>query len=201
MSDLIPQVSIPTGSRGAWRIERRTFGRDSLAAIRERNFAPGTFTQLWRGPTLVMSDTPAEMRDHVSFVRSATRHVLIAGLGIGMCLNAVLLRPAVTSVTVVELDADLIALVGPHYADQRVTIVQADVMTWQPPKGVRYGAAWFDIWDHISADNLPEMKTLSRRFGRRTDWHGCWARWQCESLERQNRAWSDATRRVRAMRA
>lgn len=187
----IEAVTIPEGQSGRWRIERFTVAGDDIPSFRlamsGRSIRPGTYTRLMRGGQIVMSDTPAERRDHTGFVRAATGRVLINGLGIGMCLAAVLRKPDVTEVTVVEIDADVVALSGPHYsADPRVAIVNASAFDYQPPAGVRYGAVWHDIWDDICADNLPEMHRLHRKYGRRADWQGSWCRETCERYLRQD---------------
>lgn len=115
------------------------------------------------------------MCDHSNAVYRAKDHTLINGLGIGMVLAAILKKPEVTKVTVVEICPDLIALVGPHYAgDPRVKIINADAFTYIPPKGVRYGAVWHDIWDELCGDNIESMTKLKRKYGRRCDWQGCW---------------------------
>lgn len=190
---MIEAVNIPEGERGPWAIKRFTVDPYDLRALRlardGRDCAPGTYTKLvCKGRGVVMSDTPAERRDHSCFVYEARGHVLINGLGIGMCLAAVLRKLAVSRATVVEVDADVIALVAPHYADDpRVEIVHASAFDYQPPKGVRYGAVWHDIWDAISADNLPDMQKLHRKYARRADWQGSWARHQCERLRDEER--------------
>jgi spermidine synthase len=127
-----------------------------------------------------MSDTPAEMRDHYAPARMARGSCLLNGLGIGMVLKAVLKKPEVTDVTVVELSREVLDMVSPHYGDQRVTFVCADAMTYSPPRGKRYQMVWHDIWDYICADNLPEMRRLHRKYGRRADWQGSWCRYECE---------------------
>ncbi len=173
---LIPKVKLPEGNRGHWSVKRLDIADSVVMRIRERYFEPGVYTQLvhdQRG--LVMSDTPAERYDHAPFVRAAKGDVLISGLGLGMCIGAVLKKPEVSSVTVVEVDPDVIALVAPHYTDSRLSIVNADAREWTPPKGRRFGAVWHDIWDNICGDNLPEMHKLNRRYGRRADWKGCWS--------------------------
>jgi len=183
MSDLIPSVAVPPGTRGPWTVERFVVEKEPLQVkFGARAVRPGTYTRLSHAERgVVMSDTPAEKRDHACFVHEARGHVLINGLGLGMCLGAVLAKPEVTKVTVVEADADVIALVGPAYAgDPRVEIVHCDAHAYQPPKGVRYGAVWHDIWDEICSDNLPEMTRLHRKYGRRADWQGSWARPLCE---------------------
>jgi len=188
IDDLIPNVTVPEGQSGGWRVERFTIEpeRASIANISMmfrpggRRHVPGAYTRLLRDGYLVMSDTPDEKRDHYWFVREARGHVLIQGLGLGMVLGAVLAKPDVEHVTVIEKSEDVIGLVANHYACERLTVICADAMTWQPPKGIRYGAVWHDIWDDICADNLDEMKALHRRYGRRADWQGSWARELCE---------------------
>ena len=180
---LIPKVTVPEGECGAWKVRRVEVEDSIVARFRERHFVPGTYTHLTRNGKLVMSDTPAERRDHLAFVRAATGDVLISGLGLGMCLAACLRKPDVTSITVIEIDPDVIALVGPHYNDPRVTIINADAMAWKPEKGKTFGAVWHDIWDDICTDNLPQMSTLNRRYARKARWKGCWA----EGLTRYHR--------------
>ncbi len=181
---MIDPVVLPEMTCGPWTIKRVTVTKDEakLNALRagikgsRRYVPPGTYTALihdQRGT--VMSDTPDEMRDHFEIVRWARGHVLINGLGLGMVLQAVLKKPEVSAVTVVEIDPSIIAMVYPQYQDPRLTVVQDDAFSYKPPKGVRYGAVWHDVWDSICRDNLPEMTKLRRRYGRRTDWQGCWA--------------------------
>lgn len=184
---MIP-VSIAEGTRGKWTVARFEVSEQEakFAGLRaifqggRGSIRPGTYTKLvCKGRGIVMSDTPDEMRDHSEPVLRARGHVLINGLGLGMVLTNVLRKPDVTAVTVVEVDPDVIALVGPNYTDPRVQIVQACAFNYAPPKGVRYGAVWHDIWDTICGDNLPEMTRLKRKYGRRADWQGAWCEWQC----------------------
>ena len=188
---MIPSVTIPEGKRGAWKVSRFEVSSEPSIenlrlAMQGRAVTPGTYTKLQhdrRG--IVMSDTPAEKRDHYAFVRMAKGHCLINGLGLGMCLNAILKKQDVTFVTVVEVDRDVIDLVWPHYSAERCEIVNLSAFDYQPPKGVRYGAVWHDIWDSICEDNLPEMSRLHRKYGRKADWQGSWGR---DIIERERRA-------------
>ncbi len=191
----IPKVSVPEGKIGKWSVERFVIGPDTPGllwyAARGISMPHGEYTRLrCEGRDgVTMSDTPTEMDQHLAFVHSAKGHVLINGLGLGMALSAILLpdrkRP-VDKVTVVEIEQDIIDLVGPHYLnDPRVEIIHASAFDYQPPNGVRYGAVWHDIWDSICSENLDEMKTLHRRYGRRTDWQGSWGREECEEQVRR----------------
>lgn len=195
---LIPKVDVPEGAAGKWSVERFTVSKEEarFANLRSmfspggaaRAILPGTYTKLSYRDSIVMSDTPAEMRDHVSPVIEAKGHCLVNGLGIGMVANAMLLKKEVTKVTVVEIDSDVINLVAPHYLEKfpdRFEFVQADALTWKPPKGIRYGAVWHDIWPNICSDNLESMKVLHKKYGRRTDWQGSWCRDECEMANRR----------------
>lgn len=72
-----------------------------------------------------------------------------------------------------------VALVEPHYrklyGEKAFDVIHADVFEWKPPKGQKRGAVWFDIWSDLCEDNLPQMTKLKRKFGRRSDWKGCWS--------------------------
>jgi len=172
------KVTVPEGSSGPWVLERFIVDHVDFSSLRRGREAPvgQTFTRLKCGRTLVMSDTPAEMRDHLAPEWKAKGSCLINGLGIGMVLQAVLAKPEVTDVTVVEISQELIDLVAPHYADPRLTVVCADAFEFVPPKGKRYQMVWHDIWDDICTDNLPEMAKLHRKYGRRADWQGSWSK-------------------------
>lgn len=190
------KVDVPEGSSGDWTVVRKVASEaDScmsfLVGGMGRGVPPGEYTLLKRSGAIVMSDTPDEMRDHYEPVRRATGRCLIAGLGLGVVLQAVLDKPDVAHVTVVERSADVIKLVAGHYLNRygaaRLEVVEADIFEWSPPPGTRYDMAWFDIWNDICADNLAEMATLNRRFARRAAWKGCWAQHLCR---RQRAAWS-----------
>jgi hypothetical protein len=176
------KVNFPERSQGAWKIDHFTVTGEEFQGFIQRTVPPGTYTRLTRNGTLVMSDTPDEMNDHLPIVNHATGSVLINGLGLGMVLKNILLKKEVIDVTVIELDQDLIDLVGPYYGlvDHRVTIIRADALTFKPPKGKRYNAVWHDIWDDICTENLEAMKYLHRKYGRRSDWQGSWCRGLCE---------------------
>lgn len=176
--DAIPQVTLPEGRLGPWSVQRFTIEpKDSHRFFRERYFRAGTYTKLTHDREgLWMSDTPAERIDHLDFVRNARGAVLISGLGLGMCIGAALAKPGVSHVTVIEIDPDIISLVGPHYACDRLTIIQGDIISWRPPKDAHYGAVWHDIWKDVSTDDLALMSRLTRRYAQKSDWVGCWGR-------------------------
>lgn len=181
-------ITVPDGTSGLWSVQTFTVSEEeakfetmrAMFSYSFRPITPGTYKRLMRNGTVVMTNTPAEINDHRYFISLAKReggHILINGLGLGVCLSAILESDKVLTVTVIEKSIDVIALVKDTYLqDKRVTIINADAMTWKPPKGIKYTAVWHDIWDDICADNLPEMKTLHRRYGRKSTWQGSWSR-------------------------
>ncbi len=186
---LIPQVDVPEGAKGSWSISKFEIAEDypgrTRDLLRGTVITPGSYTRLvHKDRGVVMSDTPMERDGHDEFVYKAKGNVLINGLGLGMALGAILKKEGpgrVEKVIVVEIDQDVIDLVGPHYSsDPRVEIVHASAFQYQPPKGMKFDAVWHDIWDAICKDNLDAMKTLHRKYGRRTKWQGSWEREACE---------------------
>jgi hypothetical protein len=176
-------VTIPDGVSGEYSVETFSVNKndDWISAMKTGRSVPeGTYKMLKRGGVTVMSNTPDEIRDFYRFVRNAKGSVLVNGLGLGVLLNALLEKPEITDITVVEISEDVIKLVAPYITDKRVTIVHSDCFTYKPPKGKRYNAVWHDIWDYICADNLDGMKTLHRKYGRISDYQESWARYLCE---------------------
>jgi hypothetical protein len=188
------RVTVPEGQHGRVTVERFEIKRDdlanALAAMKSgRGTAPGEYTALMINGRLWMSDTDAEWRDHMPAIRriqrSETKRVLINGLGLGMVVQAALDCEHVEHIDVVEIDPDVVALVGPHYeASGRVTIHQGDAYDMKWPSGVAWDVVWSDIWVDLCTDNLSEMARLKRKYARRSGWHGCWGQ---ELLQAQKR--------------
>lgn len=185
------EINIPDGKSGVWKVSTFEVTEEEIMIhnIRAR-FQPGcrtmkagTFKKLTRNGQIIMSNTPAEISDHISFIFTAKRNknILINGLGLGVALTEILKSGAIETVTVIEKSEDVIKLVGPSFTNEpRVSIIHADAFEWKPPKGLKYDVVWHDIWDNICSDNLPEMTKLHRKYGKRTDWQGSWCKELCK---------------------
>lgn len=107
----------------------------------------------------IMSDTPSEIREH-ELAFDAVGDVLITGLGLGCIVSALLTKPEVRSITVVEIDKDVIALTGPYYENEpRVEIVNMDALDAADKfaaEGRWFDYGWHDIWSHIADRNLDD---------------------------------------------
>lgn len=182
------QVDIPDGKSGDWKISTFTVTKQdadmfNLRAMfsfshKGRPIKAGTYKRLTYYNRTVMSNTPAEIHDHIQFIRIAKggSKILINGLGLGVALIEIMKSKDIISITIIEKSKDVIKLVAPFFDnDKRIHIINADAFTWNPPKGIRYNVVWHDIWTDLCKDNLSERTKLKRKYGRRCDWQGCWA--------------------------
>ena len=180
--------SIPEQESGEWKIKKFEVSKDDAERFNfsqlfnfhpERSILPGSYTSLVHSSIgMMMSDTPAELRDHFRCYYEAHGDVLINGLGLGIIAECLVDKESVDSVTVNAIDSDVLKMVHPHI-DQRIIINNADALTWKPINGTRYNVVWHDIWPEINADNYDEMKLLHRRYGhwlKGTHWQGSWGK-------------------------
>lgn len=198
-------VNIPEGESGDWSITKFTVPEEPDVFILQtmmqgRTVYSGEYTRLsCNGRGIIMSDTVAEIRDHMAFahytrqmvtptcgpgVICRTPRILVNGLGLGMMVNVLLKTVENIHIDVVEISEDVIKLVGPSYEDPRVTIHHADAFDIQWLRGTTWDAVWHDIWDDVCADNLPDMHKLHRKYGRRCVYQTSWCRYECERQRR-----------------
>lgn len=193
LTDLIPDVKLPSGKKGHHKIESFTVSVQEATfqcmqmAIKDRleeGIIPGTYTRLVRDDgTIVMSDTISERRDHAEFVEAAFGWVLVNGLGLGMIIPPVLAKRKVKHLIVVENNQDVLDLVAPTYLKRypkRLSIVKADAFYFELSRCP--DVVWNDIWDFISDENVPEMDDLEEKY-RGASWCDSWARDRCENFE------------------
>lgn len=173
-----------------------------------RDLEPGTYVELRQvfpqedGPdkygSVIMSDTPMERRTNRMFVNVAKGDVLIAGLGIGMVLPPLLDSGKVQSITIIELEPDVIKMVEPVFqplAEESgiaLTVIEASIFDWPLPKDTMWDTIYFDIWNDVGGDNWSEMKKLNRRFSRRVNvggWKGAWRK--ADMRQQMTGVWRD----------
>jgi len=180
------KVSVPTGRSGDYEVSRfvvRENDRKALYyALHGRPVPMGEYTRLTNNGKVIMSDTPAEIHDHADIIRRATGRVLLNGLGLGVVLQAIISKPGVSHIDIVEISEDVIHLVAPSYPQNHVHIYHGDAFTIKWPRGTRWDVIWHDIWENICPDNSPEMVRLHRKYAGRCSWQGSWARSLCRGL-------------------
>src|SRR5215469_6680984 len=161
-------LAVADGKQGVAQVDNVTMTTlDSLASLHvdEAEWVPpGDYVRLKVNGETMMSNTPMEKRTNLYFVERAKGDVLIAGLGLGMILGAVLKKPTVNSVTVVEKYQDVIDLVAKHHGHFKLTVVQADIHEYTPAPHARFDTIYFDIWPNSNVEHLPEMEALRKQF-------------------------------------
>jgi hypothetical protein len=190
----IGEVIVPDGESGDWKVDTFTIGDTEAWAFnlgnaysghemgQLANVYPGTYRRLsHKRIGLMMTNTHMERYTNSEPVREGKGRVLVNGLGLGMVLTALLKKPSVTHVTVVEIDEDVIRLVAPSYASDvqagRVRIIHADALQRRLEPGEEYDYAWHDIWPTINGkDNGRQAKTLQQRARSRAESQGVWCR-------------------------
>ena len=189
-------------AQGDYRLTAFEVSQDAAAFARLRSaisgrddmILPGWYMSLRQGDRLWMSDLPRERYTNLRALRYLHGAVLIAGLGLGMLLPPLLTKDDVTTVTIIEIAPEVVALVGAQFTDPRLRFVQADILSWQPAKGTRYDSIYFDVWPNVCADNLGEINRLHRRFahylnrGNPDCWMSSWAVDELRTIRRRARS-------------
>lgn len=127
----------------------------------------------------VMSDDPRELRKHIAPVLQAAGRVLVTGLGLGCVVRGLLTNADVTRVDVIEVDADVLAMVAPTLgSDPRLVFHHGDARTYRWPTGARWDLAWHDVWQE-SPDTQVAHAELLARYRRLVIQQGAWGfpRW------------------------
>ena len=183
---------LPDGVSGNWSVSTFEVPENDFSQIISmyksgRGVPAGTYKRLKRNGTVVMSNTPDEIRDFSYFVRISHGSILINGLGLGCVVKKLLNKSEVTKITVIEKNEDVIKLVAPYFKDERLTVIHADAFEYNPPKDVVYGAVWHDIWDYITSENIPEMKKLHKKYAKKTNFQESWCKRECEKRLREEK--------------
>lgn len=109
-----------------------------------------------------MSMTPMEIESQEIGCRLATGHTVIMGMGMGWAAANAATQSAVTRVTVVERDPEVIGMIRdtsifqqlPPAAAAKIAVVQADALEWVPEAPVDTLLA--DIWLPLNGDDRVE---------------------------------------------
>lgn len=205
---------VPEGKSGDIEVEHFTVDRAAsrftavMGGMRDY-VPPGRYARLLQGEKgtykceTLMSDTPYEHRTNRQAYEQARGRVLVAGYGLGMLLCAILRKPEVRQVVVVELSQHVLALVDPHVrrfvgarAAKKLQVVDGDIYHAKERllrrDARKFDALWFDIWGSVSTDALQEMNQLQRQYlplRAAGGWMGFWDReWLRYRRDQERRA-------------
>ena len=128
-----------------------------------------------------MSLTPHEIESQELGYQQAFGHVAIMGLGMGWIAANAALNSQVTQVTVVERDHDVLTLFHesgafesiPPSARQKITLVEADALQWQPESAQPVNFMYADIWLHLAEpDTLRQVRRMHNNIQAETIYFG-----------------------------
>lgn len=130
--------------------------------------------------SLWTSDCPEELYSQGRLYKDAWGDVIVGGLGIGMCAVVIANLPGVKSVTVVEIEPEIIKLVADQLPQRRVpiNIVKADLYKYIKT-APHFDFAFLDIWSGTGestwlAQVVPLLRAIYKRQGETdvTCWQG-----------------------------
>ncbi|WP_235297966.1 spermine/spermidine synthase domain-containing protein [Portibacter marinus] len=166
-------MSLPEVSEGVWSIEG--FCREGIY-----------YQRLIQNGIIKMLNTPEIVEDFEDFLLKAEGHILINGLGMGMCLCYLLKKRTVKSITIVELDKSLIDFISPFYRDdERCSFIHSDAYEYEPPDGQTYDFVWHDVWTYQSVHNISEIEYLKSKYATLTKWQGAWRESKCRAQRKK----------------
>lgn len=157
----------------------------------------GSYVRLIIDSQLVMSDTPMEKVSNTEFVEKAHGDVMIAGLGLGLIIHNLrdkIKSGVVKSITIYEINQNVINLVSPLFKKLPIEYVCKDILSYLPPKEEKYDTIYFDIWPSITPDeNLPQIRMLHNRwkFHKKTksSYMNSWMKEYMQNRKRQENYW------------
>ena len=188
-SDYLNAARVPNALQpqefGLWSIQRKTFSRETKAgAIQIALVGWPSQTILLRmteatlhlDGVIVMEDGVSELRRHLPIWLAARGRVLVTGLGLGCVLRGLLAKPEVEHVDVIEIDADIIRVVGAEFdGNPRAAIHHGNALTMQWPAVTRWDYAWHDLW--IEQENKLQLDHMAAmlHFKDQVPKQGAWA--------------------------
>lgn len=150
---------------------RRSVGFDSMTVLQRCSWARLHLSQTsWQ---IVMEDSRRELRTHLPIFQRAAGRVLVTGLGLGCVVRGLLAKPEVAHIDVVEIDADILRVVGAEFEhDPRVSLYFGDAL--EIPLRGAWDFAWHDLWTDGDEHLQILHARLFERFGGQCGWQGAW---------------------------
>jgi len=115
---------------------------------------------------VVMSDSMYEKELNREIVERARGDILSLGFGLGFILQPLMVNPAVTSITVIEKEQEVLDLVAAQLTlTDKVRVIIADALTWMPDRmfDVIYDDCDYTTDDVVSAELAGRVSDNQRR--------------------------------------
>jgi hypothetical protein len=129
---------------------------------------------------MVMSNEHSEICDAAAYASAACGCVVVLGLGLGLVVRMLLASSKVDRIAVVEIDTDVIQLVGDYFKNnKRVSIGQGDAFAQRTVKKYRRKypqteSVWADVWDSCQGDSYTQRLALTARWSMVSPTVVCW---------------------------
>lgn len=128
---------------------------------------PRPIFKLYKGTSLLMSDSPQEIFLQYDAYQAAKGRVLMGGLGLGMSANLFAEKPEVTEILVVEISKDVMKLCKPK--NKKIKVINGDIKDFINSSKEKFDFIYIDI--HYSTGCmeyihtvLPMRKILGKKF-------------------------------------
>jgi len=145
-------MTIPDGISGEWEV--RAAGNETVL-IHHTEY----------GSLNWMTNSLDEKRTNKFFHDRARGKVLIAGLGIGYNSEYLAGNDAVTSITIVEKEVDVISLVATHVPMDKTTVVHQNILAYMKETDQKYDIIFFDIFPNMGKNDFPDEVAILDREG------------------------------------
>lgn len=137
----------------------------------------GIVTDLVKKPSqILMTDAPEIFDGYRELFEIAHGDVLIAGLGLGMCIVALEMNPNVRSITIIEKDDEILHLIAQSLMLKGKTIIMhANIFEYST--ALKFDIIFFDIWLNPTKQGKAELEILRERFSNNLlcgGWMSCW---------------------------
>lgn len=129
-----------------------------------------------RTNSIMMSNTEFEKITNQKFVDAAKGDVLTFGLGLGLVIHPLIDAKEVKSITVVEIDKELIDIITTTFkTTDKIKFINQDAFEYTDDK--LYDVIYFDIWKDIDNKSFEEMEFMREKFKKNLKpggWIDCW---------------------------
>lgn len=173
----VPETLKPQSFGDFWTIARRKVSDREIGIVgwpTQTLLHKLTWASLHIEPgEVVMEDSSRELRKHLPIWLAAKGRVLVTGLGLGCVVRGLLASPSVEHIDVVELDKDILRVVGEEFkGTRRVSLHHGDALKIDIPGD--WDFAWHDLW--VDGSHLQRLHAqLFLRYRDRAKHQGAWA--------------------------
>lgn len=178
-------IRMPERTLGSWRMGYKrleayeAFTSDDLLLLEDGREIPqiGYFAEAFSAPVVYenerewMTVTPSEINTMTADIRAVSGKVAVFGLGLGYYAFMASEKPEIREVTVIERDANVIALFREHILPQfpngrKIRLIEADAYDYASHMAKEaFDFAYVDIWHDVldGVEMYLKMKRLETR--------------------------------------